>query len=917
MSIEYKHISMALQFNAIAPAFDSEMVSIGWTDDAAQTLSWIASQAASNAKQRRGVGILHLPFVTLSTRLQLIQPGWVSLSRDVETKRIMNSTEILPFGYVHADQLREQDVVDAVAHWIDGPLTHFAIKFGVPIVGIEQMRNCVAGNKLLRFERHRIRLFPWGTVPKGQPSRYHVTAGEIASMLEGVEIFPDLGSVFRVVDSPQFDAAELMTLPTTADGHDFSLVCSVSIQTVPGTSQPIIYLRFSRRRWATSLVKNPFKIDRIGGFVFAPGQRPGLAFRFDLDYVRNTGWKTDQAYEQLESALSLTPGYSHEKIVWYPSGGDTRALVMQRAGLAETPKSRLKAGVPVADQLAGFERIVERLSSHGFEPFSDFFEVKRNTPRLPRLSVLRAPLILSQLLEATTEEDNDEEPSTPELLDKRVLALTKRSLSDWFGSKRPVLDRRYSNVAGVVSEMVHASGIADDNERRTLCILVQSPLEKVWMQTVARMMLGKAVDVLVGEIPIGAHGPREVLEGSEPGTGKMERMTFRCNVWANFAKSLGLGPRPMFLIQADDWYSVDGKRLPDDSINKPACRRTLATELGATVQYLLPARAQKLDNYLMRLQAAILDLVYGHSGCVMGLVPAIERAFPKEKTRPRQVVAIGSVSLFMGERRGTVVAAVRIDSKDSRPMIRLAHLESEPIYTDWMRFDEGLGYVARRTRLELPNKKNAPTFFQKFLAEVLDEAAERDPNSVVFIDSTRNASMWTRLTDRAAKFGQQALDGETGGRENWSGLRIIRVRDQAPTMVALREHDITHADGNRLAVATSVMRLFSVSCSLAPTYWSYGPPGQTKRGTSCYRSMLLPDRRGGGASLFTPQYGQHQTPRGTEFVILQAQPDDDPDQLAIFSELLRIGVPQARGDIWVKVPSPLFAIDKLGDYMRY
>ena len=136
-------------------------------------------------------------------------------------------------------------------------------------------------------------------------------------------------------------------------------------------------------------------------------------------------------------------------------------------------------------------------------------------------------------------------------------------------------------------------------------------------------------------------------------------------------------------------------------------------------------------------------------------------------------------------------------------------------------------------------------------------------------------------------------------------------------MVNLRNHGVKLESGESLKVATSVQRLFSIAGATAPTYWSFGPQmGQPKRGASCYRSMTLPNGSK-GAKIFGSDYGQHQTPRGTEFVILQAQPNDDLDRLARYCELLRVGVPQARGDIWVKVPSPLYAIEKLEDYMRY
>jgi hypothetical protein len=161
------------------------------------------------------------------------------------------------------------------------------------------------------------------------------------------------------------------------------------------------------------------------------------------------------------------------------------------------------------------------------------------------------------------------------------------------------------------------------------------------------------------------------------------------------------------------------------------------------------------------------------------------------------------------------------------------------------------------------------------------------------------------------------LDVDGGVRGAWTGLRLIRVREQAPTMVNVRKDGPPLPTGDALEVATTVRRLYAVAGAEAPTYWSYGPPGQQKRGISCYRPMLLPDRSRLTTVEFQPDYGQHHTPKGTEFVILQAQEHDDHHSLARFAERLRLGVVQARGDIWVKVPAPLFVLSKLADYMGY
>ncbi|MGO0792308.1 pPIWI_RE module domain-containing protein [Herbaspirillum seropedicae] len=919
MAAEFEHIAMALQFDNTGSPLSTELVSVGWTDKAAETLNWIANQAVKTLRKSKEDASLHLPFVSLWARFQLTQPQWISLSRDLGMGRISksNGPKALVFGYLHMPQMLAPELNDVVARWIDGPLTHYIQKFEVSLDALQRMRELVSSNQLLTTSASEVQLFPWGVASSGAPSVYQVTAGEIARLLAGKELFPELGPMMRVIDTPDSNSAELMTRPISVGTDTFSLVCKLSIQTLPGSKQPLIFLNFTRRRWATSLVANPFRAKRVGGFAYSSIRNPELAFRFDLDFdYKTSSWTSTQAYTEIELALGLEHGYANEHIVRYPRTADTGALIMHVAGLAEAKGSMIKAGVAIADQLAAYRNIVHLLKPIGFKQLSNFSEVTRKAPKLPRISVIRSQVVLSKLLSQTDmdEEELDELP-TLQRIEQDVVALTKRSLGDWFGKKTPTLDRRYGNLAGVVNDLVKRSGIDSETERRTLYILVQSTTEKQWIEAVVRLMLGDSVNLIVGELPRNVHGHSSQLPNSSDS--KPVRMAARMQAWNAFAKSNRFAPNPMFLIQADDWYDVNGRRMPDDSVNKIAARRALASELGATVQYLLPARAQKLDNYLMRLQAAILDLVYGHSGIMLGLANAAAAAFADPRTCPKQVVAIGSLQVTMGDYLGTIVAATRVDSTTGRPQIRLAHAEAEPIYTPWMRFEEALAYVAKRSSLRIPAQKEAAAFYQKFIGEVLDDAAAIDPHAVVFIESTRSAGLWKRLADKNCEFGKQTLDSEQSTRQHWGNLRIIRVREQAPTMVNLRTLDHALENGERLRVSTSVQRLFAVSDATAPTYWSFGPPiGQHKRGASCYRPMMLPDQKG-GAKLFSPDYGQHQTPRGTEFVILQAGPGDDLHRLATYCEMLRVGVPQARGDIWVKVPSPLYAIEKLEDYMRY
>lgn len=912
MPILFEHTPMALQFEGTASPYTMSLYSMGWTDEAWQVLRLIGERASQTAKANGAGAFVHLPFVTLWTRLQLAHQGWISLARDLGTKQLaFNAASQRSFGYLPTESFDADRLTDTAARWIDGPLTHFVQKFSVPLTSIERLRDLTRSARLFRRDLSSVQLFPWGAVLNDQLP-YAVAPGELATLLAGKEIFPGLGPVARVVGAPA-NSAELMTAPVAAAGGQFSLVCQLSLQTLPGANEPAVHLGFTRRRWASALEKNPKKAKRIGGYVFSD-ERPHMAFRFDLDYERDEGWVADPAYQELEIALGLIRGYGDDRIVNYPHHGGARALVMHSAGLAMDKSSRLHAGVPVADQLAAYRRVLDVLSPIGFQPFVGYEVVKSAVNGPERIDVLRAPLILNRLLEDSNNNQPEEDQYEAEELDRRVVELTNRSLSEWFGKDRPALDNRYKSLAGVVAEMVRESGIAAQ-DRRTLCVLVQSPAEKPWVEAVVKLMLGDSVRLLVGEVPAGVHGPRRQLSPSL--TSNADRIRERSEIWRRFARDNQLDENTMVLVQADDWYPFDGKNYPDDSINKAACRRALAAETGAVVQYLLPARAQKLDNYLMRLQAAILDLVYGHSGCILGLPAAVASCFSTTSNRPTHLVAIGSVSVDMGMRQGTVFAAVRYDVSVGRPEIRLAHVEGEPVFSPWMPFAKGLRYVAQRSRFEIAKGQQAAAFFQRFLAEVLDDTAKIDPHAVVFLDSTRLASLWKKLSDKGAKFGLQLLDTDTTPREAWANLRLIRVREQAPSMVNVRKDGPLMPSGLPLEVATSVKRLFAISGTQAPTYWSYGPPGQQKRGTSCYRTMLLPDKSRTTTVEFQPEYGRHRTPRGTEFVILQAQEQDDPNRLAQFSERLRLGIIQARGDIWVKVPSPLFAIGKLADYMEH
>jgi len=143
--------------------------------------------------------------------------------------------------------------------------------------------------------------------------------------------------------------------------------------------------------------------------------------------------------------------------------------------------------------------------------------------------------------------------------------------------------------------------------------------------------------------------------------------------------------------------------------------------------------------------------------------------------------------------------------------------------------------------------------------------------------------------------------------QRWPTLRLIRIREQAPTIGQEKVFGVSDDVGTPLRTWTSTPRLFRVGGATAPTFWSLARPGtHHKRGASCYREMLLPNsnQTEDNPREFAPFPAQpdkqHLNSRAVEVVILQKQAGDDDVQLASFAQHLRAGMLTARNERWVR-----------------
>ncbi len=916
-----RSVAFAMEFAEDAPQLTKHVVAVSWTPQALTVLRQILDDAKAHVRAKDEDATRNLPYAFLRAQLHLRIDDWVGISDDVGLRSPYApkaGAPDKPWAYLLSTDARSdlKKIKEAFAMWAEGPLAHFCESRGAFAHGVSSLRRLGEEDKLVRGGASRVQIFPWGGLPParyGTPTPFDVTAGVLAARLAGHEIFPDLGPVVRIVGDSERNSAEVMTRPRKEAGGWFSLVCHLSMQTLPGDSRRLIFCEFKRRRWADS-VKSGYTVNSaIRGFVLPHAMRPNSAYQFTVAR-KGDKWTTDLGYEQYEHAFGLAEGHQGEAVFKYPNDeAAASVVVMLKAEVTEQRGSKLQAGVPLVDQADAFERIADLLGDLGLRRFRDFKAVKTKPVKAPPLTMLKAEVTLARLLDQHDEAD----ASSGDALE----AVTGEPVDRWFRKGLPTPEAKRDRVVAAIRTLTAGTAYLADAQRQNLYVVTDTAEDIEWIKTTADALLGQHVKVVSVRLPANTHGPKQHF----PEGNSRQRFEARMREWVKFADQIKLPPRSMVLVEAPLFYPVEGgKAKRDDRVNKLAARIALAG-FGCTVQYLLPSEPGRLDKFLPRVQAALLDLVFGHAGSVWGLKQACDACF-REASAPNWVGAVSSLVVFGDippRRPQSVLVATKLERETGRAWVRFAHQSAEFTLSEWMRFDEGAKYLAS-TRVELPHQgEQQRELMSEFLVSTFDHLAEIDPNAVVFIDSTRAAKLASWLTDVSTRENKREVAPSLFAGERWPGLRLLRIREQSP---AIGQENSVPAEADEalpVKVWTSTQRLFRVNGTAIPTYWSLAKPStHHKRGASCYRTMLLPTSSKGkvAAGKFSPFPAQpdkqHLNARAVEVAVLQKQDGDDDAQLASFAQHLRAGMLTARNETWVTTPTPLRIIEKLTEYLK-
>jgi len=921
MKATSRDVVFALEFSNDAPAFTSSVVAISWSADVIRVLKQIRDEASAKARSKNDKSIINLPYASLRAQLQLQVDDWVSLDDDVGLRKFGDvAKEPLPWGLLDltSHESKVQLVRDAFAHWIEGALAQFCEGRGAYTIGVQTLRRLCQENNVTHVAPSQVKILPWSGISEfGKLTPYDVTAGLLATKLEGKELFPGLGPVVRIMAGASRNMAEIITRPVhlPGAGGTFSLVCQISLETVPGSFHPIVYLRFVRRLWANGVKDGYVSGNSIGAFVFPHTKRPRKAYRFSLNRTKDKKWETDLGYRQYEHAFGLREGYHDDQVINYPCDQDASVVVMLKSDMTELDDSDLQAGVPLVDQADAFFEITRHLVDFGLRPFESMKLEKPVKHKTPSLSLLKAEVLLGALLDRhrldVDTRDNDE----------IISDATSLPISRWY-KKSITPDMEHDRTCAVIRQLVNATAFGADSGRNILYFICHQHDDIEWVKTMSSALFGDKIRVLTVPLPLDVHGPKNELPGNN--LNDPLRLELRVQEWLKFAHSINLPKRAMVLIQVPRYYEREGKGVHEDRLNKLAARKALASH-GCTVQYLLPSKQAWLHEFIPRIQAALIDLVVGHSGSIWGMQYACDASF-KDRTRaPRIVGAMTSlkVSTVLNSWQ-SVLVATKLECETGMAWVRFGHQESESVITHWMTMDEGMQYLAKREVTLSTKPIPLRDFTSEFFKQTFDDLSEIDPGAVIFLDSTRGARLASWLTDQKLRDSEHQIATGITISKQWPSLRLIRVRAQAPVIGQEKSHGLSPQHANQeVRTWTSVDQLFRVQCASVPTYWSLSKARtHHKRGSSCYREILLPndkpnDLRPGPHAMYPAvPFKQSLTPRAVEFAILQKQPNDADIELATFAQNLRRGLLTARNDVWLTSPSPLRIVGKLRQYMQ-
>jgi hypothetical protein len=986
------------------------------------TLTWTKAGLQCFAEIQQGANVKNIPYGSLRNYLQVVLKAATRIEPEIGLSKYAlycakGDKLPEPFAYLTGGNQDEINKVlrPIINDWFTNYLKPFAKKEDISIEIIDRLEDLQERGELIKVSPFKSQVLPWDwnkktdtTQPKDKYA-YRMLADYVARQIAGQVIFPDLGPMKRVIFSKgtfSSGIAELITDPIALKNKKgkFSFVVRLEVITYPSLHQPLLQVEVSKRRWLTQLKSPEYDRRNISGFIFSQNY-PDRVFSYQVkaeaDKSSKKGknkkqekikwnWKTDKDFEILRRKLNLGQSYDGQEIALGLASTDScEVLLTHRNGLQDNSEEDeetsvrygIETGVPEIDKLDAFEAIAKILQPLGIEIFQDYTEVKsKHKPDDTASRMINLPTLLGGVLEAIETNTNSE--FTPKYLDQLNEKQIDDLLSKYFGirlegihggTKALQFKGRTKNQTDDLQAIIQANQAAMQklypNEQPLLFIFYEAHLqtEAKLLEQITQLLWGDTLEIKINRLPENTHGPKEILPGKE--LNAKDRSSERIKAWEATAQQIKKLNQPTFcLIMARKFYpDPTGQKTakPDDKVNKPSTRKALAMA-DAGVQFLLPiqktrkANHLKLADFFHRMQSALKDLIFAHSGRIDNVKEKVDKYLQNipPEARPKEIIAITIERKQQGRARGKIEdtflpIAIRLNVDTGKCEFRCAYKKGNLVISPWISFSDARAFVAELTPIKLADKLDndeaRKTRFMEFVKQIISESVEAGKQPLALIDSTNCVQLWPWLADIRINANEINLGSSQDMQVDWQGARIIRIRQElAPGIIEKKSRHIieTSLEDTRTkeelkelppdkkipsaSSATGLFRLSATNKTGCVVYLSVARelPQRKARGQSCYRPTdtlvkkiddskePICNKAELEVSQLTQQApfaGRWPTPNPLEIVVTLRQPEDNPDDLAALVESLRYGF--GHYSDWTALPAPLFFERVVRDYI--
>lgn len=594
-----------------------------------------------------------LPYADLRAAIQARVDSIVLLQR-----RILSPTLGEPVFAADAEPSAVRAAANrSVAAWCQLTLRPWVDKLGIDCGDVDALETRALAFELFEEIPGGVP-FLAGEVPSATASDFHTLADPLLAVasrsLERKELFAGLGPVHRIIDIEYGNTISFETWPAALPGRDdlYSMVANVSIETRPSSRLPFVVIRAMKRIWCREFPKpNQLFGRRRISVRFAQRRDPTRAVTLALEVSKGAPAARLNAslFEAQRSSGEAIGDEVAELVQSRGSGPDVFVGVPFRYGYRPIPT--IETGVTVQDQVDLTRRITELIAPYGFEQSRI-----RVLPAVKRPSEHHQAVSLYNLI--THHFGRVEEADVSARVEDLFGAPERKSR----GKDKPVKTVALEPLVTANQERLDKA--FGKGVEVTLVFVCRRENEEQIFRSVAGLLFGDRVKVIRYALPEGVHGTKKMLDGAT--LSRAARAALRREAWKPLAEQIkSENPGTPVIVQAAREYGG----LDDDSVNKDVGRNTLATIADCSVQYLLPPGGGNAAEYMHRVQAALYDLLFAHSG--LGPTPseAVREAFA-ERTRPRIILGISVVSQAAsrtGRPNGAELAvALKIDTETGR-----------------------------------------------------------------------------------------------------------------------------------------------------------------------------------------------------------------------------------------------------------